>query len=251
MPSRILVVLVTGFVLGVGIPGVYAQLPDKEVDQCNPRLEKILLKQRLVARVTFPASSEGIELSLAGEWDQKQTSRLIKDNGIGVDIDQAATVTQVKTKKGWVEIQLNGGGHGTFWDKMTENQRERDARAATGKASGGTRINLRFNRPVTCDDLADPAKLMAFLAPLVDVGSLRILAAQASIPPEWAEAAAQKKVLVGMDKNTVFAILGEPKQRQVDMASDLPTERWQYDLPDMKTRVITFKEGKVSKVLDF
>ena len=229
----------------------HAQLAGNEVDLCNPRLEKILLKQRLVSKVTFPASSEGIELNLAGEWDQKQTSRLIKNSGVGIDVDDPATVTQVKTKKGWVEIQLNGGGFGTFWDSMNTNQRQRDARAASGKASGGSRINLRFNRPVTCDELADAAKMMTFLAPLADAGSLKVLAAQQAIAPEWTEAAAQKRVLVGMDKTTVFAIMGEPKQKQVDIATDPPTEKWQYELPDLKTRVVTFREGKVAKVDEF
>ena len=44
---------------------------------------------------------------------------------------------------------------------------------------------------------------------------------------------------------------GEPKQKNVDLASEPPTEKWQYELPDLKTRVVTFKEGKVTKVDEF
>jgi hypothetical protein len=57
--------------------------------------------------------------------------------------------------------------------------------------------------------------------------------------------------VVGMDKTTVFAILGEPKQKLVDMSSDPPSEKWQYDIAEMKTRVVTFKGGKVFKVDEF
>lgn len=49
----------------------------------------------------------------------------------------------------------------------------------------------------------------------------------------------------------IDAILGEPKQKHVDMAGEVPTEEWQYDLPNQLTRVITFREGKVFKIDEF
>ena len=54
-----------------------------------------------------------------------------------------------------------------------------------------------------------------------------------------------------MDKLTVFAISGDPKQKSVDLAAEPPTEKWQYELPGLKTRVITFKGGKVAKIDEF
>jgi hypothetical protein len=37
----------------------------------------------------------------------------------------------------------------------------------------------------------------------------------------------------------------------VDLNADPPLEKWQYELKNLKTRVVTFKEGKVVKVTDF
>lgn len=222
---------------------------DKKV--CQDQVEGLLLNKRLIAKATFPASAKGIDLSLDGEWDHKHTSQLIKSSGGGIDIDDPAMVTQVKLKDNLLEIQLNGGGFGTFGDFMKTNEKQRQQRSTTGKASGGSRINLRFNKPVGCEALSDAAQMIGFLEPLLNTQALKLAAAQQAIAPEWAEAAAQKRVAVGMDKATVFAILGEPKQKQVDMAMDTPTEKWQYELPDLKTRIVTFKLGKVLKVDEF
>jgi hypothetical protein len=222
---------------------------DKKV--CQAELEKNYLTKRMVALVSFPASADGIDLSLDGTWDQKETSRRTKKSGGGIDIDDAATVTQVKLKDNLLEIQLNGGGFGTFGDFLSSSEKQRQERSVTGKASGGSRINLRFNRAIDCATLADASAMMGFLAPLVRTDALKQQAALKSIPQEWAEAAAQRRVVVGMDKTTIFAIFGEPKQKQVDMVASPPTEKWQYDLPDLKTRIITFQNGKVTKVDEF
>jgi len=249
MGSRIALIGLAGFL----VPGFAAAQLDQRTDkkQCQADLEQLLLNKRLTAKVTFPASAKGIDLDLDGGWDQKHTSGLIKSSGGGIDIDQPATVTQVKIKDNLLEIQLNGGGFGTFMDAMTTSRYQQQQRSTQAKASGGSRINLRFNKPITCFDLANAATMMAFLEPLVQADSLKAIAAQQAVPPEWAEAAAQRRVEVGMDKATVFAIFAEPKQKQVDLASEPPSEKWQYELPDLKMLVITFKDGKVSKVDKF
>ncbi len=228
-----------------------AQIRKDTIPACNKQLEDLLLNRRLIAKVTFPASARGIDLTLDGNWDPKDTSRRIKGTGIGIDIDQPGTVNQVKLKEDLLEIQLNGGGFGSFMDHLGDTRREQQARKSGAKAAGGSRVNLRFNRPISCDELADANHMIQFVAPLLDASSLKAVAALQGMSPEWAEAAAQKKVLVGMEKTTVFAIFGEPKQKQVDLAADVPLEKWMYELADLKTRVITFREGKVAKIDEF
>jgi len=239
--------------LCLALPGLASAQLAKQTDKksCQAQIEKVLLDSRVVAKVAFPASADGIDLSLDGGWDRKQTSRLIKSKGGGIDIDDPATVTQVKLKDNLLEIQLNGGGFGTFMDQLGSSEAQKQIRSTTGKASGGSRVNLRFNKPVSCEELTDASRLITYLDPLVDAQVLQAAAARQSLAPEWAEAAAQKRVVVGMDKATVFAIFGEPKQKQVDLAAESPSEKWQYDLPGLKTRVITFRDGKVAKVDEF
>jgi hypothetical protein len=35
------------------------------------------------------------------------------------------------------------------------------------------------------------------------------------------------------------------------MNADPPLEKWQFELRDLKTRIVTFKQGKVAKVDEF
>lgn len=229
----------------------FAQLKKGEAKECQPLVEKILLNQALKATTTFPGSHLGINLDLDGKWNTKYNQNLIKNNGVGLAINDAATITQVKLKDDTLEIHLNGGGFGTFADLMATSDAEKALRKGASKVSGGSRINLKLNGAVSCDVLTNADKLIGYLAPLVDATSLKLVAARQQIAPEWEDAAAKKLILAGMDKLTVFAILGEPKQKNVDLTSEPPTEKWQYELPSLKTRVVTFQDGKVIKVDEF
>jgi hypothetical protein len=87
-----------------------------------------------------------------------------------------------------------------------------------------------------------------------------IPAAAAAVAPIATAAAATKttpktvaatKVEIGMDRMTVFQLLGQPGYKRVDVSKEVPIERWQYDLPANGKRIITFENGKVLRVEDF
>jgi hypothetical protein len=221
-------------------------------EQAQKQLETLFLNKQLVAKVTFPAHASGIDLKVDGAWDMKLVTRMIKDRGVGVEIDEKASVTNVKLKGDVIEIHLNGGGVGTLGDSFMMSSAKKAARdVGTGKAPGGSRINLRFGRDITEDDIRDMDKLIAYLDPVVDASSLRQAAKKNAIPDEFKEAAARGEVIAGMDKATVFAIMGDPKNKAVDMNVDPPAEKWQFELKDLKTRIVTFRQGKVAKVDEF
>lgn len=228
------------------------ELKGDEKKEAEAKLEEFFLNKRLISRVTFPAYKSGIELKTDGTWDNKWATRMIKDHGVGIEVDDAATVTAVVLKEKHIEIHLNGGGAGTFGDSLMTSRAKRDAReSGAGKAPGGSRINLRFERPIGHEDIDDLNTLAAYFEPLVDISSLRREASKQAIPEEFKEAAAEGRVVIGMDKATVFAIMGDPKNKMVDMSGDVPIEKWQFDLPDLTTRIVTFREGKVTKVDEF
>jgi hypothetical protein len=54
-----------------------------------------------------------------------------------------------------------------------------------------------------------------------------------------------------MDKAIVFAIMGGRRRTGGRLERGNATEKWQSDLANLKTRIITFKEGKVVKVDEF
>ncbi len=226
-----------------------AQLDQK---QAQAQLNAFLLNRTLVAKVTFPAWKDGIDLTIDGGIGLRMATRDIKDHGVGIEPGDRVSVTAVKLKDKSIEVHLNGGGAGTMMDAlMTSDAKKRTREASGGKLPGGSRINLQFGRAITVEDLADLTKLAAYLEPVVDTASLRQVAMQQAIPEEFKQAAAQKRVVEGMDKATVFAIMGEPKSKTVDVSSDVPSEKWVFELPDLKTRVLTFKGGKVASVVEF
>jgi hypothetical protein len=235
---------------GVGAHGEELKGPLRE--QAEREVQALLLNRQLVAKVTFPAYKGGIDLNIDGTWDMKMATRRIKDHGVGIEVDEKASVTNVKLKGDLIEIHLNGGGAGTFGDVLMMSEAKRDLReVGTGKAPGGSRINLRFGRDITEDDIRDLDRLISYLEPVVDPSALRQAARRNAIPDEFKEAAAKGDVVAGMDKATVFAIMGEPKNRAVDMNADPPLEKWQFELKDLRTRVVTFKQGRVAKVDEF
>lgn len=227
---------------------VYGKMTDDQKKKCSEILSDLLLNKKLISKATFPASKDGIDLNINGTWNNKMVTRFIKEKGVGIEIDEAVTVTTVKLKDDLIEVHLNGGGYGTFADILLETNNSSVSRQKhSAKQAGGSRINLHFGRDITESDL-EPDSLIKYLDPLVDASSLRRDAAQAKIPAEFQDAASRKEILPGMDKQTVFAILGEPKAKNVDLDKEPPVEKWQYEMKDLKTMVIRFEGGKVSKV---
>jgi hypothetical protein len=225
------------------------ELAGQSRQQAQKDLEAMFLNKQVTAKVTFPGWKDGLDVKTDGSWDLKWVTRQIKDHGVGIEVGDKASVTDVKLKDKSIEVHLNGGGAGTFGDALLTSKAKKNLREASGgKVPGGSRINLRFDHVVTQEDLKDMNKIVAYFDPVVDTMSLQQGARQRDIPEQFKEAAAQKLVVLGMDKSTVFAIMGEPKSRAVDLNADPPTEKWQFELSNLKTRIVTFKDGKVVKV---
>lgn len=236
---------------------LYAKIEKNQEGEYQAKLEKILLNKTLTAKVTFPASKNGIDLNIDGSWDNKDVTRRIKNTGIGIDINDPATVTTIKLKEQHIEIHLNGGGYGTFGDNLmrglTKNAAARAVEIgsrAAGKASGGSRINLRFNRDIQPDDI-DPEKLAKCLDPLMNTSSMAVDIVRNNIPDEFKEAAAKGEIVAGMPKAVVFAIKGEPAEKKVDLDVTPPVEKWQYKLDAVTNLLIIFDGGKVKETSTF
>lgn len=240
-------------VLSAAAPAVRAELSAEAKRSCEQQMNSFLLHKRLISKATFPAYKYGIDLHIDGHIEQGTATRYIKEYGVGVEVDEATTVTAVKIKDKHVEVHLNGGGFGSLADALISPTKKENMRhSPNAKAPGGSRINLRFDRAITPQDCADLERLAAYLDPLVNTSALKQEASRshilAALSPEFQEAAQQRRIVVGMDKATVFAILGEPKAKNVDISGATPVEKWQYELEGLKTLVLTFGEGKVAKI---
>ena len=222
----------------------FAQKPSKqEKKQAEKRLEDLMMNMRFVSKVLFPATADGIDLHLDGSWNQTDTGRRVKDKGIGIRVEDPVVVTDTHLKDKHLEVHLNGGGKGTFGDYMTGA----DAKEFGALQSGGSRINLRFDRYIRLDDI-EPEKLGDWLKPLLDTTSLQAVATLEALPEEFREAAERGEVVVEMTKRMVFAILGEPANKLVNLEVSPPIEKWQYETEAFEMIVLTFEAGRVAKI---
>jgi hypothetical protein len=229
-------------------PAAASQPLDKELArETEARLKKLLLDRPVIAKVAFPSNESGIDLLIDGNWDVKEVLESIEDDGIGVERAATASITDVKLKSKHIEIHLDGGGS---TQKLATGSLASDNKAKAGKERRGSRINLRFDRKLTTDDVQDLNRVLSYLEPLVDPSLIRQYAKNER-PSESAAGVRRGPVVPGMDKREVVASLGYPRYRKVDASGAQPIEKWHYDLPDNKTRVIAFQEDKVLTVDEF
>ena len=72
-----------------------------------------------------------------------------------------------------------------------------------------------------------------------------------SVPDEFKEAAKNKQVVVGMERDLVLAILGRPLKKVRDKKGEVETEDWIYGERPQKVLFVTFMKGKVISVKEY
>lgn len=141
--------------------------------QDEGRLRKELEGKRITLKMDMPATSEGVDVypgsSHAVDYDK--VGKRMKKAGVALKDGDAARITKVKVKKDVIEIQLNGGGYGTFGDVLgglknhgadsgaAQQMKFQNQRAE--KLGGGSRFNLRYPNGVGADDLTAAAVIQA------------------------------------------------------------------------------------------
>ena len=97
--------------------------------QTEPLLKSFFEGKRVTARVDMPGTSDGVDvyadarepLNFAKYRDN------LKEYGTAIHAGDRATVTFVKVKKDLIELQLGGGGYGTFGDDTSTSVSMHDA----------------------------------------------------------------------------------------------------------------------------
>jgi hypothetical protein len=74
--------------------------------------------KRVQLKIDMPGTQQGVDLRFdrGAPMDWKQYSSRLKKFGVAIPKDERATVTTIVVKKDMIEIQLDGGGFGTFGD---------------------------------------------------------------------------------------------------------------------------------------
>ena len=198
--------------------------------QDEAHLRKALEGKRITLKMDMPATSEGVDVfpGTNRPVDYEKVGKRLKKEGIALKDGDAARITRVKVKDNLIEVQLNGGGYGTFGDQFnnwaaTEGadsgaaQQMKRQNDRTEKLVAGSRFNLRYPNGVDPDDLT-PAAVAGTLeeyasfppgiaTPAVSQASYASSPAGSAAP---SSPAAPEQVRKGMSAADVVGIVGAP-----------------------------------------
>jgi hypothetical protein len=191
--------------------------------QDEARLRKALEGKRITLKMDMPATSEGVDVypgsSHAVDYDK--VGKRMKKMGVALKDGDAARITKVKVKDDLIEIQLNGGGYGTFGDVLgglknhgadsgaAQQMKFQNQRAE--KLAGGSRFNLHYPNGVGADDLTPAAVIQALDEYATFPAGIATVATQASYSPAApANAASHGTLHKGLTLEEVEQLAGKP-----------------------------------------
>ena len=204
-----------------------ATLPLQAQDEGH--LRKALEGKRITLKMDMPATSEGVDVFPGSNRpvDYEKVGKRMKKHGVALRDGEAARITKVKAKEDLIEIQLNGGGYGTFGDGLggiLKNQAADSGTAQqmkyqnqrTEKLAGGSRFNLRYPNGIDSDDLTPAAVIQALEECATFPAGIAVATTQvshssnASLGAPTGAAASGKQVRKGMSVDDVAGVAGTP-----------------------------------------
>jgi hypothetical protein len=222
-------------------------------DNVKQALAKLLLGKDVKALIQLPATKQGLDVYIKPERnkrlddrgiDMRSLSKYLKSKGVGVDANEWAATTDVRVDKDRVEVHLGGGGEG----RRGSNHANKVSPGC--KRAGGSRINFRFERELTDNDI-EPQNFLKVMGRVLDVSEIQNKLVAKDFPPEFKQAISQNTVKEGMTYQMVMLAFGDPEQKKINASTDTSlSETWFY-LKEGHRWVLTFTNGKVSKVQAF
>jgi hypothetical protein len=206
---------------------VVTALPLRAQDEAH--LRKALEGKRITLKMDMPATAEGVDVhpGTSRPVDYDKVGKRMKKEGIAIRDGESARITKIKVKRDLIEVQLNGGGYGTFGDglgHLLKNQAADSGMAQqlkyqnqrNEKLAGGSRFNLRYPTGVQPEN-ATPASVIQALEeyasfPTELVANVRQASYSSSAASSSPATAASQpgQVRKGMSAQEIAAVSGAP-----------------------------------------
>lgn len=230
----------------------HVSLPDQPLGE-RGRLDLIrnLEAEQGFAHRELPLGA-GLTLIANGNMTPREDEyrKILYEKGESATVGERVEVSKLAFKPDRIVIDFNGGPYAKhrFLSHVSINNMQL---APQGPTATGCRVTLVFEGGVP-DVTA--AEVKALLDPLVDFKAKTSAEAYAdSLPPKVREAVEAHEILVGMNRRTVLAALGEPKtkHREHTNASDEQSatyEEWIYGEPPLPTQFVRFQHDRVVRL---
>ena len=209
----------------------------------------------------IPAAKEGFRIEVGKAVDDQALKQELAHSGAAANPGDVVQVTKIDFQDKKIIIELNGGSHSHFRlrDHLqigmatpfpTTTTTSTEPGAAPSQARGATLI-LDYGRPLP---EIQPKEVETALASFLDFSKEHSIATNwvETLPPQYKQAIADKKAVVGMNHDMVLAAMGRPGKKVRERESDgTETEDWIYGEPPARTTFVTFVGDKVVKVEQF
>lgn len=163
----------TASICGLVLLSAFGNLLASTSKPAQQNLSKLLLGKDVKPLLDLPATKEGINVYVVPSHhgrlddrgiDMKELTKYLKSRGVGVQTGEAGIITDVRFDKDRVEIHIGGGGEGRRGSKHANKISPGLLRA------GGSRVNFRFGRDITDEDV-QPQKFLPLMARVLDAAT--------------------------------------------------------------------------------
>jgi hypothetical protein len=231
---------------------------DKLTDDEKVSLVRDLTAEYAKAKDYIPRSKTPLEIEVDGTWDKRKWQMdAQKMGGPAARVGDQVQITRVTLDGDKIVFEINGGikDGRSFLDHVqvgvgipgpvTSTQTSQTG-GQSGQVRMGTYLVLTFHKPMENLTGADVKRI---LSPLLEFDKRSVTQIYTeTLPPETQKAIAEKRALVGMDREQVLLALGHPDRKYRETKDGVDQEDWIYGAPPGKITFVTFAGAKAIRV---
>jgi hypothetical protein len=237
---------------------------DKLTDDERIELLRGLMSEFVTMKVPLARSKKPLVFFADGTFNEKYWDDMFRQLGPAAKAGEIVQITKVTFEGDRMLFDINGGlSSGQHWYDHIQTGIGSPAQVGTTTSTQvddpnglyrtptlGTYIEIVFRKPM---EGLTSASVKKTLAPIMDFNQRSAATNYVeTLAPEKQKAIADKRVTVGMTRDDVKMILGNPdypKQRETTK-DGLETEDWIYGKPPGKMTFVKFAGSKVIQVKD-
>jgi len=222
--------------------------------ESRAQLIRTLGSEYIALKVPLPINKNGLTVNSKGEFDWKKNEEESMKAGQFIAPGITVQITGLIITGDKIIFEVNGGGrkkrHYLEHIQIGAGGGSTPVARPTAQAPPkGSYVTIKFGHGVP--DLT-PDQVKEILSPVVEFSKKSATKTFIeTVPEEFKEAAKNKQVVVGMDRDLVLAIMGRPLRKVRDKKGDVETEDWIYGERPQKVIFVTFMKGRVVSVKEY